>query len=58
MSGYRKYSAFGGGVSAFCLHACSLNTSALSADMPSGRWYCSQGKGGISIYLEHFLFSY
>ena len=33
MSGYRKYSAFDGGVSAFSLHACSLNTSALSADI-------------------------
>ncbi|KAB0346666.1 hypothetical protein FD754_011523, partial [Muntiacus muntjak] len=36
--------AFACSVWVICLYACSLNTSVLSADRPSGRWHCGQGK--------------
>lgn len=57
MSGYRIYRAFDCGVLVICLYACSLNTSVLSADMPSGRWYCSQGKVGIKHLFRTFSLS-
>lgn len=50
----QNISAFDCGVLDICFYACSLNTSVLSADVPSGRWYCSQGKVGIKHLLRTF----